>query len=69
MAPGTSATPAVQADNAATVTTIMEAETTTVVSEELVSQGVVHQAAEVKNTDVPVASSESLVVTETPPAR
>lgn len=69
MAPGTTAAPAVQADNAATVTTVMEAETTTAVSEELVSQGVVHQAAEVKTTDAPVASSESLVVTETPPAR
>lgn len=66
VAPGTTAAPAVQADNTATMTTVMEAETTTAVSEEPLSQAVVHHTAEVKAADAPVASSESSVATEAP---
>lgn len=66
MAPGTTAAPAAQADNTATMTTVMEAETTTAVSEELLSQAVVHHTAEVKTADAPVASTESSAATEAP---
>lgn len=66
LAPGTAAAPAVQADNAAAMTTVMEAETTAAVSEEPVSQAVVHHTAEVKAADAPVASSETPVATEAP---
>lgn len=66
VAPGTTAAPAVQADNTATMTTVMEAETTTAVSEELLSQAVVHHTAEVKTADAPVASSESSAAPEAP---
>lgn len=65
-APGTTAAPAVQADNAAAMTTVMEAETTTAVSEELLSQAAVQHTAEVKTADAPVASSESSATTEAP---
>lgn len=64
MAPGTTAAPAVQADNAATMATVMEAETATVVSEEHLSQAAVHHTAEVKTADAPVTSSESSAATE-----
>lgn len=55
-----------QADNAAAMATVMEAETTAAVSEEPVSQAVVHHTAEVKAADAPVASSETPVATEAP---
>uniref|UniRef100_A0A8C2ZG06 Pre-mRNA-processing factor 40 homolog A n=1 Tax=Cyclopterus lumpus TaxID=8103 RepID=A0A8C2ZG06_CYCLU len=58
MAPGTAAAPAVQADNAASMVTVMEAETATAVSEEHLSQVAVHHTAEVKTADAPVASLE-----------
>lgn len=64
MAPSTAAAPAVQADNTATMATVMEAETATAVSEELLSQAAVHHTAEVKTADAPVPSSESLAATE-----
>uniref|UniRef100_A0A3Q3VR52 Pre-mRNA-processing factor 40 homolog A n=1 Tax=Mola mola TaxID=94237 RepID=A0A3Q3VR52_MOLML len=64
--PGTTAAPAVQADDTATMTTVMEVETTTAVSEELLSQAAVHHTAEVKTADAPVASSESSATTEAP---
>lgn len=64
LAPTTAAAPAVQADTVATMTTVMEAETAAVVSEEPVSQAVVHHTAEVKAADAPVASSETPVATE-----
>lgn len=48
------------------MTTVMEAETTAAVSEEPVSQAVVHHTAEVKAADAPVASSETPVATEAP---
>lgn len=64
VAPGTTAAPAVQADNAATMATVMEAETATVVSEEHLSQAAVHHTAEVKTADAPVTSSESSAATE-----
>uniref|UniRef100_A0A8C4DLZ1 Pre-mRNA-processing factor 40 homolog A n=1 Tax=Dicentrarchus labrax TaxID=13489 RepID=A0A8C4DLZ1_DICLA len=64
VAPGAIPTPAVQADNTATMATVMEAETATAVSEEHLSQAAVHHTAEVKTADAPVASSESSVVTE-----
>lgn len=60
------AAPAVQADNAAAMTTVMEADTTAAVSEEPVSQAVVQHTAEVKAADAPVASSETPVATEAP---
>ncbi|XP_070694296.1 pre-mRNA-processing factor 40 homolog A isoform X2 [Pempheris klunzingeri] len=63
-APGTTAAPAVQADNTATMATVMEAETATVVSEEHLSQAAVHHTAEVKTSDAPVASLEGSVATE-----
>lgn len=66
LAPGTVAAPAVQADNVAAMTTVMEADTTAAVSEEPVSQAVVQHAAEVKAADAPVASSETPVATEAP---
>lgn len=62
--PGTAAAPAVQADNTATMATVMEAETATAVSEEHLSQAAVHHTAEVKSADAPVASSESSAPTE-----
>uniref|UniRef100_A0A8C2ZG81 Pre-mRNA-processing factor 40 homolog A n=1 Tax=Cyclopterus lumpus TaxID=8103 RepID=A0A8C2ZG81_CYCLU len=64
MAPGTAAAPAVQADNAASMVTVMEAETATAVSEEHLSQVAVHHTAEVKTADAPVASLESSAATE-----
>uniref|UniRef100_A0A8C4DMJ9 Pre-mRNA-processing factor 40 homolog A n=1 Tax=Dicentrarchus labrax TaxID=13489 RepID=A0A8C4DMJ9_DICLA len=59
VAPGAIPTPAVQADNTATMATVMEAETATAVSEEHLSQAAVHHTAEVKTADAPVASSET----------
>uniref|UniRef100_A0A8C2ZFU5 Pre-mRNA-processing factor 40 homolog A n=1 Tax=Cyclopterus lumpus TaxID=8103 RepID=A0A8C2ZFU5_CYCLU len=56
--------PAVQADNAASMVTVMEAETATAVSEEHLSQVAVHHTAEVKTADAPVASLESSAATE-----
>lgn len=72
MAPGTAATPTVQADNTTTLAAATEVETTAVataaaaavVSEELPSQVTVHPAAEVKTTDAPAVSTESSAVTE-----
>ena len=64
MAPGTTAAPAVQADNTAAMATVMEAEAATAVPEEHLSQAAVHHAAEVKTADAPVASSESAAATE-----
>uniref|UniRef100_A0A8D0A2H7 Pre-mRNA-processing factor 40 homolog A n=1 Tax=Sander lucioperca TaxID=283035 RepID=A0A8D0A2H7_SANLU len=64
MAPGITAAPAVQADNTATMATMIEAETATAVSEEHLSQAAMHHTAEVKTADAPVASSESSVATE-----
>ncbi|KAA8588212.1 hypothetical protein FQN60_001406 [Etheostoma spectabile] len=64
MAPGITAAPAVQADNTATMATMIEAETATAVSEEHLSQAAMHHTAEVKTADAPVASSESSAVTE-----
>ncbi len=64
VAPGTAAAPPVQADNTATMATVMEAETATAVSEEHQSQAAVHHTAEVKTADAPVASSESSVAAE-----
>uniref|UniRef100_A0A8D0A6P9 Pre-mRNA-processing factor 40 homolog A n=1 Tax=Sander lucioperca TaxID=283035 RepID=A0A8D0A6P9_SANLU len=58
MAPGITAAPAVQADNTATMATMIEAETATAVSEEHLSQAAMHHTAEVKTADAPVASSE-----------
>lgn len=66
VAASTAAAPAAQADNAAALTTAVEAETTVAVSEEPVSQAVVHHTAEVKAADAPVASSETPTVTEAP---
>lgn len=66
MAPGTTAAPAVQADNTTTTTTVMEVEPPAAVSEEAVPQEAVQQTAEVKTADAPVASSESPAVTEAP---
>lgn len=63
-APSSTTAPALQADNTATMATIMEAETATAVSEEHLSQAAVHHTAEVKTADAPVASSESSVATE-----
>uniref|UniRef100_I3JR04 Pre-mRNA-processing factor 40 homolog A n=1 Tax=Oreochromis niloticus TaxID=8128 RepID=I3JR04_ORENI len=63
-APGTTAAPAVQADNVAPAATVVEAETAVVVSEEQPSQAAVTQTAEVKTADAPVASSETSVATE-----
>uniref|UniRef100_A0A4W6FMD8 PRP40 pre-mRNA processing factor 40 homolog A n=1 Tax=Lates calcarifer TaxID=8187 RepID=A0A4W6FMD8_LATCA len=63
-APGTTTAPAVQADNTATMATVMEAETATAVSEEHQSQAAVHHTAEVKTADAPVVSSESSAATE-----
>lgn len=62
MAPTSITAPALQADNTATMATVMEAETATVVSEEHLSQAAVHHTAE--TTDAPVASAESSVTTE-----
>lgn len=74
VAPGTAATPTVQADNTTTLAAATEVETTAVataaaaaaavVSEELPSQVTVHPAAEVKTTDAPAVSTESSAVTE-----
>ncbi|XP_017279882.1 pre-mRNA-processing factor 40 homolog A isoform X3 [Kryptolebias marmoratus] len=65
VAPGTTAAPAVQADNTATMATVMEVETAAaVVSEEPQSQATMNQTAEVKAAEAPVTSSESAVVTE-----
>jgi len=66
-APGTIAAPIVQADNTATMVTVMEVETAAAVSEEQQSQVTVHQTAEVKTADAPVVSSESSVITESAP--
>ena len=63
-APGTTAAPTVQADNTATMATVMEGETAAAVSEEHQSQATVHQTAEVKTEDAPAVSTESSVVTE-----
>uniref|UniRef100_A0A8D0A5L0 Pre-mRNA-processing factor 40 homolog A n=1 Tax=Sander lucioperca TaxID=283035 RepID=A0A8D0A5L0_SANLU len=63
MAPGITAAPAVQADNTATMATMIEAETATAVSEEHLSQAAMHHTAEVKTADAPVASSEMNVLT------
>lgn len=60
-APGTTAAPAVQADNVAPAA---EAETAVVVSEEQPSQAAVTQTPEVKTADAPVASSETSAATE-----
>uniref|UniRef100_A0A8C2ZG89 Pre-mRNA-processing factor 40 homolog A n=1 Tax=Cyclopterus lumpus TaxID=8103 RepID=A0A8C2ZG89_CYCLU len=56
--------PYLQADNAASMVTVMEAETATAVSEEHLSQVAVHHTAEVKTADAPVASLESSAATE-----
>lgn len=64
VAPGTAAAPPVQADNTATMATVMEAETATAVSEEHLSQVAVHHTAEVKTADAPVASAESSAAAE-----
>uniref|UniRef100_A0A672HQ24 Pre-mRNA-processing factor 40 homolog A n=1 Tax=Salarias fasciatus TaxID=181472 RepID=A0A672HQ24_SALFA len=56
--PGIAAAPTAQADSIATMATVMEVETPTVVSEERLSQPAVHHTAEVKTADAPVASSE-----------
>uniref|UniRef100_A0A8C4DNE4 Pre-mRNA-processing factor 40 homolog A n=1 Tax=Dicentrarchus labrax TaxID=13489 RepID=A0A8C4DNE4_DICLA len=53
VAPGAIPTPAVQADNTATMATVMEAETATAVSEEHLSQAAVHHTAEVKTEERP----------------
>uniref|UniRef100_A0AAX7SLH6 Pre-mRNA-processing factor 40 homolog A n=1 Tax=Astatotilapia calliptera TaxID=8154 RepID=A0AAX7SLH6_ASTCA len=63
-APGTTAAPAVQADNVAPAATVVEAETAVVVSEEQPSQAAVTQTPEVKTADAPVASSETSAATE-----
>ncbi|XP_068185771.1 pre-mRNA-processing factor 40 homolog A isoform X3 [Antennarius striatus] len=63
--PGTTAAPVLQTDNTATVTTVMEVETTTAVPEEHVSQAPVQNTPEVKPADAPVASSESSAAPET----
>lgn len=63
-APGTTAAPAVQADNVAPTATVVEAETAVVVSEEQPSQAAVTQTPEVKTADAPVASSETSAATE-----
>uniref|UniRef100_A0A669EWW2 Pre-mRNA-processing factor 40 homolog A n=1 Tax=Oreochromis niloticus TaxID=8128 RepID=A0A669EWW2_ORENI len=57
-APGTTAAPAVQADNVAPAATVVEAETAVVVSEEQPSQAAVTQTAEVKTADAPVVVKE-----------
>ncbi|TNN84489.1 Pre-mRNA-processing factor 40 A [Liparis tanakae] len=64
MAPGATAAPAMQADNAASMVTVMEAETAMAVSEEHLSQVALHHAAEFTTAEAPVASSESSAVTE-----
>lgn len=64
MAPGTTAAPAMQADNTASMVTVMEAETAMAVPEEHLSQVALHHTDEVKTADAPVASSESSAVTE-----
>lgn len=61
MAPGTTAAPA---DNAAVMATVMEAEAATAVSEELLAQAAMHQPAEGKTSDAPVAPSELSPTTE-----
>uniref|UniRef100_A0A3Q1BX25 Pre-mRNA-processing factor 40 homolog A n=1 Tax=Amphiprion ocellaris TaxID=80972 RepID=A0A3Q1BX25_AMPOC len=58
-APGTTAAPTVQADNIATMATVMEVETATAASEEHLSQAAVHLTAEAKIAEAPVASSEN----------
>ncbi|CAJ1079256.1 pre-mRNA-processing factor 40 homolog A isoform X1 [Xyrichtys novacula] len=58
-APGTTAAPAVQADNTATMATVMEAETATAVPEETLSQAAAHLTAEAKIAEAPVASLDS----------
>lgn len=63
-APGTTAAPAVQADNVAPAATVVEVETAVVVSEEQPSQAAVTQTPEVKTADAPVASSETSAATE-----
>uniref|UniRef100_A0A672HQS1 Pre-mRNA-processing factor 40 homolog A n=1 Tax=Salarias fasciatus TaxID=181472 RepID=A0A672HQS1_SALFA len=62
--PGIAAAPTAQADSIATMATVMEVETPTVVSEERLSQPAVHHTAEVKTADAPVASSESTAAAE-----
>uniref|UniRef100_A0AAQ5X731 Pre-mRNA-processing factor 40 homolog A n=1 Tax=Amphiprion ocellaris TaxID=80972 RepID=A0AAQ5X731_AMPOC len=52
------AAPTVQADNIATMATVMEVETATAASEEHLSQAAVHLTAEAKIAEAPVASSE-----------
>lgn len=64
VAPGNTVAPTVQADNVATMATVMEVETAAAVSEEHVSQAAVHHTAEVKTADAPVTSSESSTATE-----
>lgn len=65
VAPVTTAAPVVQADNTATMETVMEVETAAaVISEEPQPQVTVNQTAEVKAAEAPVTSSESAVVTE-----
>uniref|UniRef100_A0A7N8XVV0 Pre-mRNA-processing factor 40 homolog A n=1 Tax=Mastacembelus armatus TaxID=205130 RepID=A0A7N8XVV0_9TELE len=54
----TTTAPAVQADNTATMATVVETETATAVSEEPQSQVTTHHTAEVKTADAPVASTE-----------
>lgn len=66
LAASTAAAPAAQADNAAAMTTAVEPETTVAVSEEPMSQAVVHHTAEVKAAEAPVASSETPAATEVP---
>uniref|UniRef100_A0A665W552 Pre-mRNA-processing factor 40 homolog A n=1 Tax=Echeneis naucrates TaxID=173247 RepID=A0A665W552_ECHNA len=61
----TTTDPAVQADNTATMATVMEVETATAVSEEHLSQAAVHHTPEVKAAEAPVTSSESSAATET----
>ncbi|KAI4805613.1 hypothetical protein KUCAC02_010217, partial [Chaenocephalus aceratus] len=59
-----SCTTAAPADNAAAMATVMEAEAATAVSEELLAQAAMHQPAEGKTSDAPVAPSELSPTTE-----
>uniref|UniRef100_A0A7N8WVV8 Pre-mRNA-processing factor 40 homolog A n=1 Tax=Mastacembelus armatus TaxID=205130 RepID=A0A7N8WVV8_9TELE len=61
-APSTTTAPAVQADNTATMATVVETETATAVSEEPQSQVTTHHTAEVKTADAPVEERPELQV-------
>lgn len=64
-APGTTPAPALQADPAAAMATMMEVETAPTVCEEQLPQVAVHHVAEVSATDVPVTASENSAAVET----